>query len=151
MSDIYGRNVNIGGVLNGEDVYLNVAGLDGAGLLVQSVNIAYNQQVTRLRELGSTNIYFVAAGTEGNLSLQKVAGAGSNVKLFAASYGDVCSIRNNSIEITFNGGAFCDGGAGFSAGSFTLNHVLVNSVGVTGQAGNMSVMGTLGAMFVSMS
>lgn len=130
MAHIFNKQLkrNSGG-FSIDSAQLNFAALgSGVGLLVQGLQIQYQQQVTFLYDLADPNgVYYVAGRADGNLNLAKMVGSQGIVKSFYEKYGDVCKISTptattggstpaaNTIDITFN--TNCASGSGTSAAS----------------------------------
>lgn len=102
--DIFGyqRNPKPKAVFSSEDFLLtfgsasggNDSNQDAAGLLVQSWNIAYQQQVQEIFELGSHNIYWVKGRPSGGGALGRVVGpksASGGARLFPAEAYNICA------------------------------------------------------------
>ncbi len=103
--DIFGyqRNPKPKAVFSSEDFLLTFGGSNGnasgegqdaAGLLVQSWNIAYQQQVQEIFELGSHNIYWVKGRPSGGGALGRVVGpksASGGARLFPQEAYDICA------------------------------------------------------------
>lgn len=125
-----------------------------SGLLAQSVNFNYTQQVTMLHEVGSTNVYYVAGHAQGTVQLSRVLGPGPSVAGFMAAYGDVC----NPKSITFsakggcksvqNGGA--NGGTLSQKVEYNLEHAVLTSVGTSVDSQSIVVNEQFGMLFANL-
>jgi len=101
--DIFQAKGSVGGVFKGTLVAMVIGGLTAAkGSLVQSVNINYARQVSRIWELGSEDTYFVLGHTQGNAALSKIVGRQDTDVLQAMS--DACQAINQVITLTSTGG-----------------------------------------------
>lgn len=116
MADILGRAESIvGGAFSADAGTLNFTGLPSAvGLLVQNLNLGYQQTVNQLFEVGSPRRYYVAGRTMGNLGLSRVVGPVGIQKAFYSVYGDVCSANARIIQLAV--GAGCRSGRAAGVG-----------------------------------
>ena len=74
------------------------------GLLIQNVQIQYQQQVTFVYDLADPEgVYYVAGKAQGTLAMSKIVGSSTGMTEFYKKYGDACAIGNN-ISITGVGG-----------------------------------------------
>lgn len=136
MANIFNKQIktNSGG-FSVDSAKLNFPGLStgtGGSLLVQSVQIQYNQQLTFLYDLTDPkNVYYVAGRAEGTLGLGKAVGSAGIVKNFYATYGDVCKAStstSNTISLDFN--TNCAGGASQGNGAVTLYNPIIIAFGL---------------------
>ena len=151
MADIFGRTTDsFGGSFAADSARITfpaiAAGAAETGLLVQNLNCSYQQQVTRLFEVGSPNIYYVAGRTAGNLSVARVIGPRKLASTFYAKYGNVCNAATN--EMLFSAVAGC--GTQFNARSeFTCKFVVIIQIGFTVTAADMMINEQMGCIFSS--
>jgi hypothetical protein len=136
MANIFNKQIktNSGG-FSVDSAKLNFPGLSsgtGGSLLVQSVQIQYNQQLTFLYDLSDPkNVYYVAGRAEGTLGLGKAVGSAGLVKNFYATYGDVCKASTNSSNtVTLDFNTNCSGNAPTSTGAVTLYNPIIVSFGL---------------------
>jgi hypothetical protein len=117
MSDIFGynRNPKPQGVFSSSESYLKFgAASSGAvndassllGALVQNWNVAYQNNVTEIFELGSSSIYWVKGRPTGSGSIARIIGF-KNVLLFPAAAYDAC-LGGVTMEIEAQPGACPD-------------------------------------------
>jgi hypothetical protein len=154
MPDIYNRNTDqYGGSFaadQGKLVFPALAGGQGAdaGLLVQNMGVNYTQQVTRLFEIGSPNIYYVGGRTSGQANIARVVGPRKIAGEFYKTYGDVCKARTNTLHFSLTTG--CDGDqVGTSRASYTAHFVVITTIGLTVTAADMLINEQLQMMFSS--
>jgi hypothetical protein len=132
------------------------AGLSGGvGLLTQTIQFNYAQQITRLYEIGSNATFLVAGRTQGSLSLGRVLGPRQVQTQFYANYGNVCNAANNNITVSLQAGC-TTGTASSGVGTqgtlaFLIQNVVIVSMGLTVAAEQMIVNENLQAMFVSLN
>lgn len=130
------------------------------GLLTQSINFNYSQQVTMLHEVGSTNVYYVAGHAQGQAQLSRVLGPGASVATFMSAFGNVCSPKN--IDFVAAGG--CKVGAANTATGgvannpdplsqrveYTLEYAVLTSVGTSVDSQSIVVQENFGLMFANL-
>lgn len=120
-----------------------------SGLMAQSINFSYSQQVSMLFEVGSNNVYYVAGHAQGNAALSRVLGPGPSITTFMAAFGNVCSPKN----IDFEAQGSCKGSAGNSQSqkaSYTLEHAVLTTVGTSVDAQSIVVAENYGLMFANL-
>lgn len=106
MADLFTRTeVDWGGAMHAQKgIIVPNRGL--TGVLMQNFSLQYQQQVTRLYELGrskeKTKVYYVGGRANGSLSAAHVIGPGVSMKTFYDNFGDVCKAQKNdcTIELT---------------------------------------------------
>jgi len=154
MADIFNRTTDaFGGSFAADQAKITFPALTGgagadAGLLIQNMGANYTQQVTRLFEVGSPNIYYVGGRTAGNATVQRVVGPKKIAREFYATYGDICRARTNTLHFSVATG--CDvGTVGFARAAYTAHFVVVNSVAVNVAAADMLINENLAMMFSS--
>lgn len=98
-----------------------------AGLLVQNVQIQYQQQVNFIYDLTDPGkVYYVAGRAEGTLQIGKVVSDVSTYDAFLATFADVCA-DTTSLEITGTQG--CNGND--EEAGVTIKNPIVVSYGMT--------------------
>lgn len=140
----------------------NVQGLQGQftadfGLLIQRMQTTYQQQVTRLYEVGRPAIYYVGGRTSGDVSVDRVVGPRTIQQAFYSKFGDVCQALTNTLDFEVETGCgsqgSTDGGValgnvrGFAA--YTAYFCVITAVGIGLQAGDMLINENLRLMFSS--
>ncbi len=158
MADIFGKSINVlGGAWSADGAAVSfagqAAGLLGVGMIVQQVNIGYQQQVTRLYEIGSNLTYYVAGRVQGNMTVGRIVGPGVVMAAFYTRFGDVCNASQNTINIYIGTGCRSTGGvtASFTNARFTISYVVLVSVGISVGAMDMVINEQLQMMFVTMA
>ena len=163
MADMFNRETVLGGVMSAEATRVNFSGtgLDSEvtqkGLIMQQLQVEYKQNVTRLYALEDAKVYFVAGRTEGTFTIQHVIGPQGLLTEFLKSYGDVCKIGNQVLNLSTLVGCGSQGGAipgsekaVSKASSVVLKAPCITAFGLQMQAGNMVIASTLTGMFVSL-
>jgi hypothetical protein len=165
MADLFSRTeVNFGGAMTSQ--FGLVTPNNGlSGVLMQNVNMSYQQQVTRLYELGNsgalTNVYYVGGRAQGTLTTAHVVGPGVAMATFYSNFSDVCQAGQNSLNLNLtpnlcnsNAAAaisgFAVGGGGPSA-AYTAKYCVLTMVGVSAQASEFVINSQSQMMFSGLS
>lgn len=157
MPDIYSRNTDtFGGAFAADQAALTFPAITGpagpegavAGLLVQNINVSYQQNVTRLFEVGSPQIYYVGGRTAGQGAMQRVIGPKEITKSFYHTYGNVCNARTNTIDVKL--GVGCDVNRPVeNVVNYTCKFVVITTIGLTISAADMLINESVQMMFSS--
>lgn len=155
--DIFNRRTDVfGGSFAADEADLSFpavgerAGAD-VGLLVQRLAVTYQQQVTRLYEVGRPAVYYVGGRTAGDATVDRVVGPRVVQDAFYLKYGDVCQARKNALEFSIRTG--CGTGVddtvfeGFV--SYSAYFCVITSIGLGVQATDMLINESLRIMFSS--
>jgi len=135
------------------------SGLDaGVGLLTQSVNVSYNQQISRLYEIGTNFTYLVAGRTQGQVATQRVLGPRPVITSFYTKYGNVCNAATNNLNFETETG--CPQGdnpsvnlgaqGGLAKLAFKVKSAVITQLGISVNANDMIINESLQMMFVSL-
>jgi len=102
--DIFQRNVTtLAGTFTADSAALTFGGTDAnLNTLVQNMQIGYSQNITRLYEVGTSNIYYVGGRTMGQSNIGRVIGPSSSVQAFYQAYGNVCAAKGNGFTLTLD-------------------------------------------------
>lgn len=131
-------------------------GLGGSvGMLVQQLGINYQQQVTRIFEIGTESTYYVVGRTQGQVDLARVLGPRAVQLAFYTKFGNACNAATNNINFmadTGCPGAAGSGGSGFSNGtySFTVMYAVIIQLGITINSQDMIINEKVGMMFAAL-
>jgi len=148
-TDIFSREVSFGGAFSADGASLTFSNF-GQGLLAQQVQWQYQQNVTRLYEVASPDIWLVAGRTQGQATVQRVMGPSSLAASFYETYGNVCNTASNTITFTFT--AACDAAdTGGDTVTVTLNGVVIVGVGGAVTAQDMVVNESITMLFLWMT
>lgn len=155
MSDIFSRlNQNFGGAIAADGAKLVFAGSDGGalvsgvGLITQSANVGYSQQVTFLYEVGTDNTFMVQGRARGQMGLNRVLGPRPVQAAFYRAYGNVCNAANNNIGLIMAAG--CDQPGQFTGLSLFIRNMVLISIGFSVNAQDQIMNETLQSMFVAL-
>lgn len=100
-----------------------------SGLLIQNVQLTYQQQVSFVYDLAkATDVYYIAGRTSGTLALGKIVGSKGIVKSFYTTYGDVCAVKGKNLEL--QGIAGCSGTTA-DTNSITIREPIITQFGLT--------------------
>ncbi len=151
MADIFGRaGTSFGGAFAADAATMTFAGsaggagAAGSGTLVQNVQINYQQQIQKLYEIGSNQIYHVGGRTQGTGSIARIIGPRQLTSLLYDVYGNICNVGQNTLLFTF--GANCGNGGNVRV-TYTCHLVLVTGLGFSLQAVDMMINEQIQFMF----
>jgi len=155
MADVFGRTeMAVGGAMSSDTTsvaFLNVddagVGFVDTGLLAQSIQYGYQQPISRIYEISSNLIYYVAGRPRGEGTMQSVLGPKPTTAAWFQRYGNVCLAWSNAF--VFTGLAGCQGGIGDLM--YVLIGVILLSVSDSVQAEQMMISENIQYMFASLS
>lgn len=158
MSDIFSRSTDtFGGSFAADQAFLTFPALENAagvaigadvGLLIQRLAMTYQQQITRLYEVGRPAIYYVGGRTSGDAGVDRVVGPRSIATEFYNTYGDICRARSNTLDFTIDNDCGFDEAAAFA--SYTAHFCVITTVGANVAAADMIINESIRIMFSSM-
>ena len=121
------------------------------GLLIQRLQITYQQQVNRLYEVGHPAIYYVGGRTNGEATVDRVIGPRTVARQFYEKFGDVCEARSNTLQFSVRTGCGTDiSGQQFRGyASYTAHFCVIISIGLGVTAQDMQINENLRIMFSS--
>jgi hypothetical protein len=133
MADVFTRTeVDFGGAMHAQNgVIVPNNGL--SGVLMQNIQLSYQQQVTRIYELGNrgqrTKVYYIGGRSQGTMGAAHVIGPGVSMKAFYDNFGDVCKAQTNTcvIDLAPN---ICEG-QGTAKAKYTAKYCVLISLGVS--------------------
>lgn len=158
--DIFGsKSATFGGAFSADDAFIQFPVRDANGrpttaeipLLLQNASFNYQQEITRLYELTSSNIYYVRGRSQGTGQLSQVLGPAKLSQNFLRKYGSVCNAADNILHFSMLNG--CQGisesgvssaGSWENSHSFTAKFVVINSIGLQMAAQSMIIQQTIG-------
>jgi len=144
--DIFSREVTFGGAFSADGASLAFDEF-GAGLLAQSVQWQYQQNVTRLYEVASSDVYLVAGRTQGQATVQRVMGPAALAEAFYETYGDVCNADTNTLTFTAQANCASGGDTGDTV-TIVMNSVVIVGYGGAVTAQDMVVNESLTLLFL---
>lgn len=142
--DVFSREVTYGGAFSADAARITFADF-GAGLLVQNLNYQYQQAVSRIYEVGSSDIYLVAGRTQGTVAMNRVVGPKKILPEFYTQYGDVCNAGNNNVKFAASTGC---GGAISTRQVIDIRHAIITALGGAVNSNDMIINESLTMMFL---
>jgi hypothetical protein len=143
--DIFGREVAYGGGFEPEGTTVKFAGIV-SGALVRNLNVSYQQQISRVWDLGSGRAFFIAGHTAGQFSIGRIAGPGASASALA-SY-SVCAPGT----MTFTGeNGLCLTGGTNSPVNYTMHNVITTSLGLAITSDDMVINESVAGTFLHLS
>lgn len=146
-TDLFGRDIDVGQPFSADEVSLIFSGGGQQELVVQSLDVSYRQNITRLWELGSGAQYFVAGHTEGNLSMARVVGPAPVSDAFFSHFGDVCNVQETNIALKSSTGC----GTGGTGKKIQADSCVITQVAYRVAAQDMVVNETVSMLVASVS
>jgi hypothetical protein len=150
--DIFGRTAsNFKGAFAADLATLTIAA-GVSGTLVQSLGLNYGQQVSRLYEVGSANIYYVGGRTQGQLQFGRVIGPNGAIIDLYTTLGDMCKAADNNLAISLCG-TVCQSGNNLSGNNlvYKASYCVLDNIGIQTQAQEMVFRENSSAMFGSLT
>lgn len=151
--DLYGRQEPVsGGAFSADSALMSFAGITGVGLVTQQINFNYQQNVTRIFEVGTNFQYYIVGRSQGSMSLNRVLGPRALAFAFYSVYGNPCNVPNNTINIDMAQG--CDNAndpqAAANIASLSILGTLLQQAGFSVQGEQMMISEQAQAMFISL-
>jgi hypothetical protein len=126
----------------------------GVGLLTQQLQVSYQQQISRLYEVGTNFTYLVAGRTMGNMSMGRILGPRPVQQQFYLNYGNVCNAALNNLTLQMETGCPTGPATGSQGGlgmfHFDVKSLVLTSFGVSVAAQDMIINEQVTAMFCSL-
>jgi hypothetical protein len=155
MADIFGRApLQFKGAFAADAAAINFGTGDpafgsGVGLVTQSLQVSYQQPITRLYEVGTQYTYYVAGRPQGQINMARILGPGVVSTAFYQVFGNVCNADAN--HLTFDVATGCNTvGSNKGAMYFLANNVLLQSMGLSVAAQDMIINEQLSMFFTSL-
>lgn len=165
--DIFGRrSASYGDSFSADDALMKFSGIRDANgfrlpatapLLVQNTRFDYQQQITRLYDLTSNKIYYVAGRSAGQGQIGQVLGPSKLSQAFLHTYGTVCDASEH--QLTFEMLSSCDDtdnaeslsqAAWDNSHGFTAMFVVLTAIGLQMGAQDMVIQQTVNMTFASL-
>ena len=152
--NIFNRNASeVAGVFTADGVTLTVQGINGQAVstqLVQRLQIQYAQNITRLFEVGSTNMYYVGGRAQGQASLDRVIGPALGLCNFYKTYGDVCQAKGRNLQFNL-AQSDCSKANAVGGINLVLTSAVIQAVGLGVTANDIIITDMTSVMFASLS
>ena len=114
--------------------------------LVQQLQIQYAQNITRLFEVGSNNMYYVGGRAQGQAQFNRVIGPKGGMCALYKLYGDVCQAANRNITLGLG-----SGGCGTTnTDNYTLTSCVISAVGIGVTANDIIITDMTTMMFAAL-
>lgn len=152
MADVFTRTeVDFGGAMHAQNgIIVPNNGL--SGVLMQNIQLSYQQQVTRIYELGNrgqkTKVYYIGGRSQGTMGAAHVIGPGVSMKAFYNNFGDVCKAKTNTVTVDLAPN-ICPG-QGQANAKYTARYCVLISLGVSVAAQDFVVNENSQLMFSGM-
>lgn len=103
MADVFGRQDSpFVGAFAADSSVVTVGTVKGARMLIQNIQVGYQQAVNQIFELGSNNRYYVVGRTNGNMSLARIVGPVKMNQDVLKMFGNVCEGNPSEKSLTFD-------------------------------------------------
>jgi len=132
---------------NFTDIFSPTTGQFFNGAFRADTATQYQQQISRLYELGSTGVYYIAGRAQGNLTVQEIVGPTAISLAFIRQFADVCQAQNNNLDIGATLG--CDK-ATSTAFRYKIQGCVITGIGFSVRAEQVIVNQTLTMEFAAM-
>lgn len=158
MADIFNRQTDtFGGSFAADSATITFPAIEGSsgaagadvGLLIQRLAMSYQQQVTRLYEVGRAAIYYVGGRTNGDAGIDRVIGPRTISDAFYSTYGDICQARSNTLQFEMSTGCGFEGDEQGHV-SYTAHFCVITTVGINVAAADMIINESIRIMFSSL-
>ena len=147
--DIFAREVDLGEPLSADAVRLVFPTIGIEGMLMVQASFQYQQNITRLWEVGSAKTYFFAGRTEGQITAKRVIGNSNAALSFVSKFGNVCNMVHNSLSLVLKAG--CGASAkGTIRGTLQAEGVVIKSVAYSITAQEMLINEDISMLFAYM-
>ena len=132
--DIFSNDIEFGGSFSSDGVEVSFDtgnGSDFVGLTLQNASINYQQNISRIYEIGK-RLYLVGGRTQGTMGVSHLIGPKKIGPAFYRKFGDVCQAATNNMNLLFRTGCH-DAESGNASNRAEVNHAVIQ-----GLAGNIS-------------
>jgi hypothetical protein len=134
---------------------LSFAGLDlpaGAGLISQTIQVSYQQNISRVFELGTVYQYYIQGRAQGTANLARVLGPRPLIFAFYKTYGNACNAAVNTITLSMQAGCYsaADLQAQANLRFLWLTGVVIQNLTFSTQAEQMQLNEQSSLMFVAL-
>lgn len=151
MPDLFSIDQEFGGSFSADGARVTFSGstdISGAGLLSQTLTVAYNQPIQRIYELGTNRSYYVRGRSSGTVTLQRILGPRPIQTAFYETYGNVCNADNNILN--FDLAAGCNTGENLASFSFGVKYAVITNFTIAVNAQDVIVNETLNLIYISL-
>lgn len=121
------------------------------GMLTQNLQFNYQQQVTRVYEIGTNLTFLIAGRTQGQAGMGRILGPRPLALAFYQKYGDVCQAATNNLDVEFAASCGNVDIAATQKYSMLLKFCVIISIGATVNSQDMVINETLALLFCSLT
>jgi len=121
----------------------------GVGLLTQSLQFKYTQQINRIYEVGSRAVFYVVGRTQGSAGVSRVLGPRPVLLAFYQAYGNACYAGQNVLLFQVASGCNLPGDTGAQL-AFAMLGVVIVDLEVSVKADDMLVGEQLQLMYTAL-
>lgn len=118
------------------------------GALLQQLGYQYTQPITKLYELGTSFVYYVAGRPRGDATAASVIGPKQTAWTFYQIYGDVCNGDVNNLWLSL--GVSCDGALQSDPFELVMSGVVLQTLAGNVRSEDMVIGEQLQMTFVSL-
>jgi hypothetical protein len=147
-TDMFSNTVTYGGAFSADGATITFDS-KYTGLLVQTLQAQYMQQITRLYDVTTTDTVLVSGRTAGQGGMSRVMGPSALAAAFFVKYGNVCYADTNTLTIETEAECGYDGGN--DTVTIVMTGVVLNTYGVGVTSQDMVVNEQLGFVFLWMT
>ncbi len=155
MPDLFNSQSKLGGTFKGTAFALSVGGGNNGGnlkgALVQSVQLNYSRQISRIFELGSTDQYFIEGRSEGQASLQQIVGPQGLINPILSALGNTCTANQRVLQLSAAANTCGFNAAASGGNALSLESPVVTNYSLGSQASNFVIDTGMQLMFVGLS
>lgn len=124
--EVFARTqANFGGAFAADTGLISGGAL--TGVMLQNLNLSYQQNVSRIYEIGPAGqtpfMYYVGGRASGSMSTAHIVGPALAMEAFYQSFSDVCAAGTNNISVNLTRSA-CGAGANTPAGAVTNSRTI---------------------------
>lgn len=101
--DLMNRETRVSGTHDGSKVQLNFTG-SGLGFLAIGMQLSYQIQETRVREMGTPRVFLVRGDGSGTFTFNRIVGPTRSMDALINRYSDPTNAANNTMSLTVSAG-----------------------------------------------
>lgn len=146
MPPVFAGAQNFNGGFRADKLKMRIQGRSLDGMVIQNVQFQFQQQITMLYEIGSTernNVYYVGGRAQGTATVGRIIGPAAGQALMIQQYGDLC----NPKPISFEGSNGCTSGGGLE---YTLKAAVLTTIAVSVNVNDVMINEQLQFMFIDL-
>lgn len=143
MADIFkNTELGFGGAFTADKGLISGGKL--TGVMMQQLSLQYQQQVTRIYEIGEqgasmTNIYYIGGRSSGTMQVAHVVGPKLAMKAYYDEYSDVCAAAKNDISLKLTKVDCNTKGGGTKTITYIAKYCVLVQIGMSVSAQDMVI------------